>query len=163
MLTDFRLRERGPATIVSRRDMVTLANIGSVIGEGFGEVYGFVAPSGAAAGEPFVVYHGAPSQDDRPFEIEVCAPVSRVVQAPAGWTVSELPAGTFASVLHVGPYDTIGAAYVELQAWIAREGFALAGAPREVYLSEPGTPPQDIRTVVEFPVVQSTAEVPIAV
>jgi len=163
MLTDFRLRERGPATIVSRRDLVTLANIGAVIGAGFGELHGFTGPTGAVADEPFGVHPRAPSEGDRPFEIEVCAPVSRVVQAPAGWTVSELPAGTFASVLHLGPYDTIGAAYVELQAWIARQGFAVAGAPREVYLSEPGTPPEDIRTVVEFPVVASTAEVPVAV
>lgn len=163
MLTDFRLRERGPATIVSRRDTVTIANIGSAIGAGFGEVYGFIGPSGAAAGEPFIVYHGAPDEGDRPFEIEICAPVSRTVQAPAGWAVSELPGGMFASVLHVGPYDGLGAAYDEIHAWIAREGFAVAGAPREVYLSEPGTPPQDIRTVVEFPVVASTAEVPVAV
>lgn len=163
MQTDFKIRDRGPATVVSKRTMVTLATIGNAIGGGLSEAYGSIGPSGAVAGEPFVIYHGAPAEGDRPFEIEICAPISGPVPAPDGWTIKELWAGTFASVLHVGPYDSLGAAYDELEAWIARQGYAVAGAPREVYLSEPGTPPEDIRTVVEFPVVASTSAVPVGI
>ena len=160
MQTDFKVRDRGPSMVLSQRTSVRLASIGATIGAGFAEVYGFLGPHGVASGEPFVIYHGAPGPDDRPFEVEICAPISRQVDAPAGWSVTELSAGTFASVVHVGTYDTLGTTYDELERWIALRGLAIAGPPREVYLSEPSTPPADTRTVVEFPVVVSRAAVP---
>ena len=162
MQTDFKVRELGTLLVLSRRRMVRLSDIGSVISQSFSEVYGAVGPLGAASAEPFIVYHGRPGAGDPPFEIEICAPVNRPIEALPGWQLQELPAGTFASVLHVGPYDHLGTAYDELESWIGREGYAIAGPPREVYLSEPSTPPDDIRTVVEFPVIVSTAAVPAA-
>jgi effector-binding domain-containing protein len=163
MQTDFKVRDRGPATVISQRATVRLATIGSVIGGAFGEVYGHLGPTGADAGEPFVIYHGAPAAGDAPFEIEICAPISNRVEPPPGWSIAELPAGTFASVVHVGSYDTLGTAYDDLEGWIGRQGLAVAGPPREAYLSEPGTPVADIRTVVEFPVVVSSAAVPVVI
>ncbi|MEO8272934.1 MAG: GyrI-like domain-containing protein [Chloroflexota bacterium] len=163
MQTDFKVREREPMTVVSKHTPVRMANIGAVIGASFAEVYGALGPTGAASGEPFVIYHGSPSGDDPPFEIEICAPTVRAVTPPHGWNVTELPAGTFASVLHVGAYDSLSTAYDELGAWIGRQGFAIVGPPREVYLSEPSTPAAETRTVVEFPVVASTAAVPVAI
>jgi effector-binding domain-containing protein len=59
----------------------------------------------------------------------------------------------------VGPYDTIGSSYAELLAWPGEHGYAMAGPPREVYLSEPETPPEQIRTIVELPVVEVAAPV----
>jgi effector-binding domain-containing protein len=63
----------------------------------------------------------------------------------------------FASTLHVGPYDTLGQAYDGLDAWLADHGYAKAGPPREVYLSEPSTPPAATRTVIEVPVTVTAA------
>jgi effector-binding domain-containing protein len=163
MQTDFKIRDRGPATVMSRRTTVRLTTIGTAISGGFAEIYGYLGPRGAASGEPFVVYHGAPGEGDRPFDIEICAPVVGSLEPPAGWQLTTLPAGTFASVLHLGSYDTLGTAYDELESWIAREDFAVAGPPREVYLSEPSTPPEATRTVIEFPVVASTAALPATV
>jgi effector-binding domain-containing protein len=144
------VREREPVLVVVKRTAVTLSEIGSVLGGAFGEVYGGIG-SAAPAGPPFVVYLGMP-EGERPFDIQVCAPVNHAVDPPAGWSVEELPAGTFASLVHTGPYDTVGAAYEELMRWIPAHDMAIAGAPREVYLSDPSTPPEQIRTVVEFPV-----------
>jgi effector-binding domain-containing protein len=56
----------------------------------------------------------------------------------------------------------VGSAYDELTAWIASEKLAIAGPPREAYRSDPSSPPAQIRTVIEFPVVASTADVPVA-
>lgn len=163
MQSDFRIRNRGPAFVLSRHASVRLADIGAVISTSFGDVYGYLGPIGAAADEPpFIIYHGRPGEGDRPFEIEVCAPTARPVDPPPGWARTKLPPGSFASVLHIGPYTTLGTAYDELEAWIARQGFAIAGPPREVYLSEPSAPPADIRTVIEFPIVTATAAVPVA-
>ena len=149
------VREREAALVVAKRTAVTLPAIGSVLGAAFGEVYESIG-SLAPAGPPFVIYHGAPD-GDRPFEIEICAPVNAAVGPPAGWTVRELPAGTFASFVHVGPYDSIGSAYEYLGRWIPEHGMTIAGAPREVYLSDPATPPEQIRTVIEFPIQRVAA------
>jgi len=92
--------------------------------------------------------------------MEICAPVARTTDPPAGWQMQELPASTFVTLLHVGPYDTIGAAYDSLTAWIGAHDLAIAGPPREVYLSEPETPPEQIRTILEFPVFGGAAQVP---
>ena len=150
---EVKLRERDAALVVSRRLPVRLSGIGETLGTAFGEVYGHLGAVGAAepAGPPFVIYHGRPV-DDEPFDIEVCAPISRAIDPPGGWLVQELPAGSFASLLHVGPYDTLGVAYETLTNWVHAHELIIAGPPREVYLSEPGTPPAEVNTVIEFPV-----------
>jgi len=43
--------------------------------------------------------------------------------------VRELPAGTFVSLLHVGPYDAISAVYEVLTAWLGTHGLAMAEPP----------------------------------
>jgi effector-binding domain-containing protein len=143
--------ERPAIRVISKRTMVDLAGIGAVIGRTFGEAYAALGRQRVApAGPPFVIYHGMPGAG--PFEIQVCAPVGPGATAPAGWVLEELPAGTAATVTHVGPYDSIGAAYDAIWAWLPPHGLEPAGAPREVYMSPPGTPPAAIRTVVDVPV-----------
>ena len=154
MEREAKIGRREATLVVSKRLPVRLSEIGSVIGRAFGEVYGHLGARGiASAGPPFVIYHGIPVADD-PFEIEICAPVARTADPPVGWQMQELPAGTFVTLLHVGPYDTVASAYDELTAWIGAHDLAIAGPPREVYLSEPETPPEAVRTIVEVPVVE---------
>jgi effector-binding domain-containing protein len=151
MSLEVAVRERGETTILSRRTEVRLSDIGGVIGSSFGKAYGAIG--GASAGPPFVIYEGMPHEDD-PFAVEICAPIAGQVRVPDGWTTRTLPAGLFASGLHVGPYDTIGATYDALGTWIAANGLVVAGPPREVYLSPPSVPPDQVRTIVEFPVAR---------
>ena len=96
---------------------------------------------------------------DEPFDIEVCAPVAHAVDPPSGWQAQELPVGSFVTLLHVGPYDTVAGAYATLTGWIGTHDLAVAGPPREVYLSPPDTPPSQIRTIIEFPVATVAAPV----
>jgi effector-binding domain-containing protein len=157
---EVKVGRREAALVVSKRLPVTLAGIGGVLGNAFGEIYGHLGAQGAVPeGPPFVIYHGTPAGGE-PFDIEVCAPVPVPVQPPPGWRTQELPAGLFATLLHVGPYDSIGAAYAAMTAWIGEHGLAMAGPPREVYLSEPETPPDQVRTILELPVVEVAAAVP---
>ena len=152
MEREVKIGRREAALVVSKRLPVRLTDIGGVLGAAFGEVYGHLGMRGVESqGPPFVIYHGTPLSDD-PFDVEICAPVARAIDPPAGWQVRELPAGTFVTLLHVGPYDTTGAAYDTLAAWIGAHGLAVAGPPREVYLSEPATPPDQVKTIVELPV-----------
>lgn len=159
MKREVMLREREAALVVSKRFPVRLSEIGAMLGAAFGEVYGHLAVVQATKDTPpFVIYHGMPI-DDEPFDIEVCAEVTRPVDAPAGWQAQQLPAGAFATLVHIGPYDTVASAYDNLVAWISAHDLSVAGPPREAYLSPPNTPPDQIRTVVEFPVAKVAAPI----
>jgi effector-binding domain-containing protein len=156
MQTNYRVRDRDGMTILARALDVRLSDIGGAIGSSFADVYGYLGAHGVRPVDPpFVIYHGTPDAGDEPFPIEICAPVPAGIDPPAGWTRRELPAGTFASVLNIGPYDTLGTAYAELERWIDGRRMEIAGPPREVYLSDPTTAPADIRTVIELPVVEA--------
>jgi effector-binding domain-containing protein len=149
---EVKVGRREAILVMSKRLPVRLSEIGGVISAAFGEVYGHLGRRGVEPdGPPFVIYHGMP-ESDAPFDVEICAPTTRATDPPAGWQVQELPAGTFATLVHVGPYDTLGTAYGTLTAWIGAHELAIAGPPREVYLSEPETPPEQVKTIVEFPV-----------
>ncbi len=151
---------REATLVVSKRFPVRLSEIGGALGGSFGEVYGHLGRLGVESeGPPFVIYHGKPDGDE-PFDVEVCAPVARAVEAPRGWELQELPAGRFATLMHVGPYDTIGRTYDDLTSWLDSHDLAVAGPPREVYLSEPSTPPEQTRTIIEFPVETVPSPVP---
>lgn len=157
MEREVRIGRREATLVLSRRPVVRLSEIGTVLGSAFGEVYGYLEAHGVEPkGPPFVIYHGTPVADD-PFEVEVCAPVGRATDGPPGWSIRELPAGTFATMLHVGPYETVGSAYDTMTTWLGAHDLTVMGPPREVYLSEPGTPPEQIRTVIEFPVAAAAA------
>lgn len=161
MDTDIKVRDRSVTTVLSKRRNVRVSEIGGVISTAFGEVYAYLGARQVPATEPpFIIYHGAPGPGDAPFEIEICAPIRRPIDPPAGWQLVELPPGPFASTVHIGPYATLGETYDRLHAWLPAHGYALAGAPREVYLSEPSTPPAETRTVVEFPVARVEAAAP---
>ena len=123
------LRERDAAQVVSKRFPVRLSEIGGALGTAFGEVYGHLrARRVEGNGPPFVIYHEVPVADE-PFDIEVCAPVAAAVDPPPGWQAQELPAGTFVSLLHVGPYDTVASSLSTLTTWIGDHDLAVAGAP----------------------------------
>ncbi len=153
------LVERPPLLVISKRMPVALEAIGGTLGGAFGEVYGFLGTTRVApAGPPFVIYHSMP-EPGTPLDIEICAPVAAPVDAPTPWSLVELPGGTFVSRMHVGPYDTVGTTYDALIAWIPAHDLEIAGPPREVYLSDPSTPPEQVHTIVEFPVVKVAAPV----
>ena len=163
MQTDFKIRHREVAVVLSRSLEVRVPDLPSAIGSSFGDVYAYLGGHRIATSEePFVIYHGQPGQENAPFPIQVCAPISMPMDPPSGWTCTTLPAGLFASVVHVGSYDSLGVAYDDLTAWIAHQGLVVAGPPREVYLSDPTTTPAETRTVVEFPVIEARAGVALA-
>jgi effector-binding domain-containing protein len=150
---EVKVARREAIPVLTKRLPVRLTEIGTVLSSAFGEIYGYLARLAVApGGPPCVIYHDVPAVD-HPFDVEICVPVARPLDPPAGWRFQELPAGLFATILHVGPYDTLGDAYAAVKEWIVGHELAVAGPPREVYLSEPGTPPEQVKTIVEFPVL----------
>lgn len=158
---EVKVQDRGATLVLAKRTAVQPSEMSNVLPAALVEVYGHIGRHGGDPdGPPFVIYPEVPAPG-RPFAMEICAPVRIAIDAPAGWELEELPAGLFASLVHVGPYDTVSGSYGDLAGWIGSHGYAIAGPPREVYLSPPETPPDKIRTIIEFPVVLAVAPVPV--
>jgi effector-binding domain-containing protein len=148
------LADRPALRVVSKRVSVGIESIGPTLAQAFGEVYAMIgAADVGTAGPPFVIYHSMP-EPGQPLDMEICAPVDGTLEPRDPWRLVDLPAGMFASRKHVGPYDTVGETYDALTAWIPEHGYTVAGPPREVYLSEPSTPPELTETIIEFPVAK---------
>ncbi|MGD2103445.1 MAG: GyrI-like domain-containing protein, partial [Acidimicrobiia bacterium] len=65
----------------------------------------------------------------------------------------ELEGGSMASTIHHGPYQEIAPAYHTVTGWISEHGHEIAGPPREIYLNDPQTvPEEELLTRVEFPI-----------
>ncbi|MYG02265.1 MAG: hypothetical protein F4173_08285 [Acidobacteriia bacterium] len=66
----------------------------------------------------------------------------------------ELPCGTMATVTHIGPYEGLPNTWAALTEWIRSQGLEAAGAPWEVYVTDPGAEPDQSkwRTDIFFPV-----------
>lgn len=87
---------------------------------------------------------------------EVCLPVSGEVCGDQEVAAKKLPAGTVAYATVTGPYQEIPAHYDEILAWMAVQGMAPSGPPREVYRRHPdvsgGGDPAEFVTEIQFPV-----------
>lgn len=56
--------------------------------------------------------------------------------------------------MHAGAYDQLQETYAAMEKWIGEQGLSTAGAPWEVYVTDPGDypDPADWRTEVFWPV-----------
>jgi effector-binding domain-containing protein len=151
---EVKVKEVPPATVVRKQAHVSLANIGEVIGGGIGEVFAFAAQGGVApAGAPLVVYLDQ-IDEESDGDIEICLPVTALIEGEGGIDVAELEGGPVAFTVHRGPYSEIGPAYHALFGWIAEHGHETAGPPREVYLTDPAeaADPADNVTEIDWPI-----------
>ena len=152
MAYEVTLRNAHPQHILSRQLSVETSGLPAALSETFERLYQYMATIGVPpAGAPFVIYRSDPRS--KVWDVEVCTPVSREVDAPPGFACSTLSGGLVALTLHVGPYDQVASAWNALAAWVEQQGYRSADAPREVYLSPPETPSDQIRTIIEWPVV----------
>jgi effector-binding domain-containing protein len=109
------------------------------IGEAIGEIEARMAEAGVAVdGPPFARYL---SFDPQRIEAEIGCPVRRPAPHVGRVYPGRLPGGRTASILHIGPYETIAQTYERLQAWMADKGVAPSGPMWEVYWSDPQAEP----------------------
>jgi effector-binding domain-containing protein len=104
-------------------------------------------------GPCFTLYHS----QEPDVDTEVCEPLGSPVTVGDPVQVYELPGEELvASVVHHGPFTTIGEAYGAVMMWIQNNGYHICGPEREIYLKEaaPVGNQNDPNTVTEiqFPV-----------
>ncbi|MDN7025193.1 transcriptional regulator [Methanoculleus sp. FWC-SCC1] len=86
-------------------------------------------------------------------DLEVVFPVAGAVEGDGEIRVYELPGGTMARIIHMGPYRDCGEAYEELFAWLAANKKDIIAPLREVYVNDPcETPEDDLVTWIYAPI-----------
>ena len=152
MRTEFETKEIEPQPILGVRASATMDKVGEVMGPLFGELYAYIQERGQTpAGMPFAIYH---SMDGNGVDLECGMPVAAPMDGAGRIEASELPGGTVVTVTHMGPYDTLPQTWAALTAWMGEQGLQPAGAPWEVYVTDPVTETDQSkwRTQIFFPV-----------
>ncbi len=146
-MSDIEIVELTPTPAAVVRGHVDHDGIAAFLGPAFGDVTRVVAEEGlTVTGPPFGRYQAT---GDGGWDVEAGLPVERAPE-PRGTVVPGwLPGGSAATLLHVGPYDGLGAAYDAVAAWLVDAGLVPKGQPWESYLDGPGV--EEPRTVVHLP------------
>lgn len=155
------LEERPARRYVAISETVAMDTLGPAIGRLTGEVFGWLHSHAIAPdGPPFVRYLVV----DMPkrLEIEVGVPIAAPHPGDQRVAGGELPAGRYATLLHVGPYPELMAATGHLLSWAATNGVTWAKtdepdderwrARLEFYLTDPQetADPQRYETELAF-------------
>lgn len=128
------VHELHPRETAIVRATATMADVKSVIGDAFAEVVAACEKAGVGiAGPPFVRYLGWGGTIDMEVGFPVLRPAPTIGRVGPG----QLPGGSIASIVHVGPYEMLHITYAKLQAWFETTGRTPGGVMWEVYWSDP--------------------------
>jgi DNA-binding transcriptional MerR regulator len=89
-----------------------------------------------AAGKPFSLYYDAEYKEED-ADIEACVPVSKEVNR-GEVTSRTLPGGRAVTLIHRGPYETLGDSYKIILDHVKQRNLCVQTPFREVYLKGPG-------------------------
>lgn len=89
-----------------------------------------------AAGGPFCLYYDGEYKEEG-ADFEVCVP-ARSRAGMEGLDCRMLPGGSAATLIHIGPYETLGKSYARLYDYVRRRKSSVRLPIREAYLKGPG-------------------------
>lgn len=119
--------------------VVPKSEIRQVMGPGLNEVMAAVAAQKQQpAGAWFTHHH---RMDPKVFDFEIGVPVNAPIKPQGRVKPGELSAARVARAIYQGPYEGLGTAWGEFEAWIAAQGHKAAPDLWEVYVSGPETGP----------------------
>ncbi len=87
-------------------------------------------------GKPLMLHYDI-EYKDQDADFEACMPI-RQGRAKNGIDVRQLEGGRAITLLHQGPYDTLGRSYAKILAHAKRHGYEIQLPTREVYIKGPG-------------------------
>jgi effector-binding domain-containing protein len=131
------------------RTTLAVEDMPQFLGKTFGSIVQYVTGLGhQPAGAAFVAYY---NMDMQHLDIEAGFPLSTPLAGKNEIKAGEIPAGKYASTLHIGPYSDCALAYDALTKWVAENGYQASGIAYEMYFDGPETPPEKTRTEILFP------------
>jgi effector-binding domain-containing protein len=113
--------------------------IRNVLGPGIAELMAAVAAQGIVPAGPWFTHHLR--MDPATFDFEIGVPVPAPVAASGRVKAGHLPAKTVARTVYHGPYEGLGGAWGELDAWIAANGHTPGPDLWECYVVGPEANP----------------------
>jgi effector-binding domain-containing protein len=125
-MTEPQIEERAEQPYLGIRCDVT-DGIAPVVDRAFPQLFAWLGEHGVEpCGPPFIRFREV-DRAGEPLDIEVAAPVSGEPQGGGPVHADALPAGRYATLLHVGPYRSetatdLGDAQAALTAWVAEHG-----------------------------------------
>jgi len=134
-------RELAPQPVLLVRKRVRRPDIAKALAEQLGRVFLHAQRTGAAiAGQPFTRY-----LDWGPgvLTLEIGLPVATAASLASSDDIRSdtLPGGLAATTTHLGTYDKLNEAHAAVQVWIEEHNLQSAGAPWEVYVTDPADVP----------------------
>jgi effector-binding domain-containing protein len=149
---EIELRTLSPQPVVSIRARCKPHSIKQTLSELLPASYTHVMGKGKhPAGPPFTRFHRYGPDE---VELEGGCPVTEPMDGEGRVEAGELPGGEVAATIHTGPYEDLPHAYRALEAWVAQRGKRPAGAPWEVYWTDPAqeTDPHRWKTEIILPI-----------
>lgn len=141
---------------VIRHEGIRIADLRDVFDSGYAAIgAAFSAGTLIPAGPALAIYHGDPMGV---FDLELGFPVQAPPSDPiatgdgAAIIAATLPSGQAVASSVFGSYDGLGAGWAGLVARAAEAGLHPRGAWIEVYVSDPGVDPDELRTDLLMPV-----------
>ena len=152
------LQDRAAVTYAAIRVRLSMGELGPALAKLWPEVSAWLDERGIMpAGRPLIRYHVI---DMPEVEIAVGLPIEPGAVGDGRIEVGELPAGRYAGLVHVGSYEDLVQANVDLRRWAADHGVAFDGcdgAPGwagrvEFYLTDPMDDPDPLawRTEIAY-------------
>jgi effector-binding domain-containing protein len=143
------ITERAAQSYVAIRADVTMQQLPG-LADRLGEVFGWLAAQAIVpAGPPFFRYHVIDME--RQLQVEAGVPVPTAVEGDDRMTAGVLPAGRYATAIHVGHYDGLIGAVDNLLQWAEAQGLEWDksaaedgerwGCRLEIYLTDPAEEP----------------------
>lgn len=137
-------------TATIRFDGVTMADLRHCYDSSSGALQAAIGSGAFVPAGPFLgIYHGDPSGA---FDLEVGFPIAEPLESEFAFEGLTVRAGTnlagsWATLGHVGPYDTLPEVWGRLMEGLATTGRTFRGTTVEAYVSNPSdTPAEELRT-----------------
>jgi effector-binding domain-containing protein len=133
------------------RFTIPRAEIRHAMGDGIAELMSTLAAQGIAPAGPLHL-----RTDPAIFDFEIGVPVATPVAATGRVTMGALPSARVARTVYRGPYEGLGPAWGEFDAWIAANGHTAAPGLWERYVAGPesSTDPTTWQTELNRPLVR---------
>lgn len=141
---EVKLVETEPQNILSVKEVISIEDYGKLMGKLFETIHREnLTPTGA----PMTIYNDSEFNPASAL-MELAIPVKEVVTG-----TRELSGGLCAMSTLKGPYSELTSVYAKLNEWVEKGGYTIAGAPFEVYITDPHSSlPKDYITEVYYPI-----------
>ena len=133
---------------------VPMADMSKVMGPAIQELLAAVAAQGRQCAG--AVYDRVLRMDKGTFDLELGVPVAKPIAAAGRVKPGRLPAATVARTTYHGPYEGLGGAWGEFDAWVRAQGHTPAPDLWECYVAGPESGPDSSqwRTELNRPLLQ---------